>query len=69
MSVFHSGRGTGGPPPCPTFVPPGGGVKVCCPDAFAGGPGNFPNDNDDCGEGIHLRSVTSSVVEGKLSSQ
>jgi parallel beta-helix repeat protein len=56
--------GTGGPPPCPTFVPPGGGVKVCCPDAFAGGPGNFPNDNDDCGEGIHLRSVTSSVVEG-----
>jgi parallel beta-helix repeat protein len=56
--------GTGGPPPCPTFVPPGGGVKVCCPDAFTGGPGNFPDDNDDCGEGIHLRSVTSSVVEG-----
>ncbi|HVA83534.1 MAG TPA: right-handed parallel beta-helix repeat-containing protein [Candidatus Binataceae bacterium] len=57
-------RGTGGPPPCPTFLPPGNGIIVCCPDAFTGGPGNFPDDNDDCGEGIHLRSVTSSVVEG-----
>src|ERR1700687_4762854 len=35
--------GTGGPPPCPTFVPPGGSVKLCCPDEFTGGPGNFPN--------------------------
>ena len=55
-----------GMPPCPTFLPPGGGVLQCCPDAFASGPGNFPNDNDDCGEGIHFRSVTNSVIEGNL---
>jgi parallel beta-helix repeat protein len=55
--------------PCPTFLPPGtplggGKVPVCCADAFAGGPGNFPLDTDDCGEAIHLRSVTASVVQG-----
>jgi parallel beta-helix repeat protein len=55
--------------PCPTFLAPGtpldgGTVPVCCADAFAGGPGNFPLDNDDCGEGLHLRSVTASVVQG-----
>lgn len=55
-----------GTPPCPTFLPPGNGVLQCCPDAFASGPGNFPNDNDDCGEGIHLRGVTNSVVAGNL---
>ncbi|BDG01347.1 right-handed parallel beta-helix repeat-containing protein [Anaeromyxobacter oryzae] len=58
------GQGT---PPCPTFVPPqtpGTNAIVCCPDAFPGGPGNFPDDNDDCGEGIHLRSVVGAVVEG-----
>ncbi|HLW71331.1 MAG TPA: right-handed parallel beta-helix repeat-containing protein [Candidatus Binataceae bacterium] len=55
-----------GTPPCPSFLSPGTppGVIQCCPDAFAGGPGNFPNDNDDCGEGVHLRSVTNSVVQG-----
>jgi hypothetical protein len=56
-----------GSPPCPTFISPGTpgtGVIQCCPDAFSGGPGNFPEDNDDCGETIHLRSVTNSVVEG-----
>lgn len=55
-----------GNPPCPTFLSPGTpGMDViqCCPDAFSGGPGNFPQDNDDCGEGIHLRGVTNSVVE------
>ncbi|MGH7908107.1 MAG: hypothetical protein ACREP6_15900 [Candidatus Binataceae bacterium] len=55
-----------GNPPCPSFLSPGTpgtGVIQCCPDAFAGGPGNFPEDNDDCGEAIHLRGVTSSVVE------
>lgn len=57
------GQGT---PPCPTFLAPGGGVLQCCPDAFAGGPGNFPNDNDDCGEGIHFRSVTNSVIENNF---
>jgi len=58
------GQGT---PPCPTFNPPGaGGAIQCCPDAFNGGPGNFPDDNDDCGEGIHLRGVTNSVVQGNL---
>jgi parallel beta-helix repeat protein len=57
------GQGT---PPCPTFRSPGNGVLQCCPDAFQGGPGNFPNDNDDCGEGIHFRSVTNSVIEGNL---
>ncbi len=58
-----------GAPPCPTFLAPGTpgtGVIQCCPDAFSGGPGNFPFDNDDCGEGLHLRSVTASVVEGNL---
>lgn len=56
-----------GAPPCPTFVPPGtGGAIQCCLDAYGTGPGNFPNDNDDCGEGIHLRSVTNSVVRGNL---
>jgi parallel beta-helix repeat protein len=55
-----------GTPPCPTFLPPGNGVIQCCPDAFSGGPGGFPNDNDDCGEGIHFRSVTNSVIEGNL---
>jgi parallel beta-helix repeat protein len=58
-----------GAPPCPTFLAPGTpGTSViqCCPDAFSGGPGNFPFDNDDCGEGLHLRSVTASVVEGNL---
>jgi parallel beta-helix repeat protein len=56
-----------GSPPCPTFISPGTpgtGAIQCCTDAFGGGPGNFPEDNDDCGEGIHLRSVTRSVVEG-----
>jgi parallel beta-helix repeat protein len=56
-----------GNPPCPTFVSPGtpGTSAIqCCPDAFKGGAGNFPQDNDDCGEGIHLRSVTNSVVQG-----
>jgi parallel beta-helix repeat protein len=56
-----------GTPPCPTFLAPhtpGTDVIACCPDAFSGGPGGFPFDNDDCGEGIHLRSVTSSVVQG-----
>jgi parallel beta-helix repeat protein len=54
-----------GNPPCPTFVSPApGGAITCCPDAFSGGPGNFPEDNDDCGEAIHLRSVTNSVVKG-----
>jgi parallel beta-helix repeat protein len=53
-----------GTPPCPIFLPPGNGVLQCCPDAFSGGPGNFPQDNDDCGEGIHLRSVTGSVIQG-----
>lgn len=53
---------------CPTFLPPGttvgsGTVIQCCPDAYATGPGNFPDDNDDCGEGIHLRSVRDSVIE------
>jgi parallel beta-helix repeat protein len=63
MAATH-GQGT---PPCPTFLSPGvGGVIQCCPDAFAGGPGNFPEDNDDCGEGLHLRGVTSSVVQGNL---
>ncbi len=58
------GKGT---PPCPTFLSPGtGGAIQCCPDAFATGPGNFPNDNDDCGEGIHLRAVTNSVVQGNF---
>jgi len=57
------GKGT---PPCPTFLPPGNGVPQCCPDAFAGGPGNFPNDNDDCGESIHFRSFNNSVIEGNL---
>jgi parallel beta-helix repeat protein len=55
-----------GSPPCPTFDAPGTpdtGAIQCCPDAFKGGPGNFPQDNDDCGEAIHLRSVTNSVVE------
>jgi parallel beta-helix repeat protein len=53
-----------GVPPCPTFLAPGTppGAIQCCPDAFSGGPGNFPNDNDDCGEGLHLRGVTNSVV-------
>lgn len=56
-----------GTPPCPTFLSPRpGGPIQCCPDAYSGGPGNFPNDNDDCGEGIHLRSVTNSVVEDNL---
>ncbi len=55
------GKGT---PACPTFNPPGGNVIVCCPDAFSGGPGNFPEDNDDCGEGLHLRGVSNSVVQG-----
>lgn len=58
-----------GAPPCPTFLAPGTpgtGAIQCCPDAFSGGPGNFPFDNDDCGEGLHLRSVTASVVEGNL---
>ncbi|HVC44471.1 MAG TPA: hypothetical protein VND20_06595 [Candidatus Binataceae bacterium] len=56
-----------GSPACPTFTPPGtGGAIQCCPDAAAGGPGNFPNDNDDCGEGIHLRGVTNSVLQGNL---
>lgn len=56
-----------GNPPCPTFVPPGTpgtSAILCCPDAFGGGPGNFPEDNDDCGEGVHLRGVTNSVVQG-----
>jgi len=56
-----------GSPPCPTFVSPGTpgtGAIQCCPDAFSVGPGAFPEDNDDCGEGVHLRSVTNSVVEG-----
>jgi parallel beta-helix repeat protein len=55
-----------GNPPCPTFESPGTppGAIQCCPDAFSGGPGNFPQDNDDCGESIHLRSVTNSVVDG-----
>jgi parallel beta-helix repeat protein len=56
-------------PPCPTFIPPNGSsIPYCCPDAYPGGtpPGNFPEDNDDCGEGIHLRSVTSSVVESNF---
>lgn len=49
-------------PPCPTFVPPNGStIPYCCQSA---GSTNFPEDNDDCGEGIHLRSVTASVVEG-----
>lgn len=55
-----------GAPPCPTFVAPGTpgtGAIQCCPDAYTGGPGNFPDDNDDCGEGIHLRSVIDSVVK------
>ena len=58
------GKGT---PPCPTFVSPGTpgtSAIVCCPDAFSGGPGNFPEDNDDCGEAIHLRGVSNSVVQG-----
>lgn len=58
-----------GNPPCPTFLAPGTpgtGAIQCCPDAFSGGPGGFPLDNDDCGEGIHLRSVTSSVVRGNF---
>ncbi len=61
---FTVGKGS---PPCPTFVSPGTpgtGAIQCCPDAFSGGPGNFPEDNDDCGEGIHLRGVSNSVVEG-----
>lgn len=56
-----------GSPPCPTFISPGTpgtSAILCCPDAYSGGPGNFPEDNDDCGEGIHLRGVTQSVVEG-----
>ncbi len=55
-----------GVPACPTFLAPGTpGTSViqCCPDAFSGGPGGFPYDNDDCGEGVHLRSVTGSVVD------
>ncbi len=58
-----------GAPPCPTFLAPGTpgtGAIQCCPDAFSGGPGNFPFDNDDCGEGLHLRSVTASVIEHNL---
>jgi hypothetical protein len=58
------GQGT---PPCPTFISPGApGTQAiqCCPDAFKGGPGSFPQDNDDCGEGVHLRSVSHSVIEG-----
>ncbi len=56
-----------GSPACPTFTPPGtGGAIQCCPDAWSGGPGNFPDDNDDCGEGIHLRGVTNSVVRGNF---
>ncbi|MGH8012929.1 MAG: hypothetical protein ACREQ4_10555 [Candidatus Binataceae bacterium] len=57
------GKGT---PACPSFLSPGGATLQCCPDAFKGGPGNFPEDNDDCGEAIHLRAVTNSVVEGNL---
>jgi parallel beta-helix repeat protein len=66
-----AGTGPAGAP-CPTFLPPGspapggGTVLQCCPDAYAGGPGNYPNDNDDCGEGIHLRAVTNSVVQRNL---
>lgn len=72
--VVHNDRamaktvGQGGPP-CPTFIAPhtpGTGAIQCCPDAYPGGAGNFPSDNDDCGEGIHLRSVTNSVVEDNL---
>lgn len=66
------GKGPSGAP-CPTFhspgsTVPGGAVIQCCPDAYTGetGLGNFPEDNDDCGEGIHLRSVTNSVVQGNL---
>jgi parallel beta-helix repeat protein len=59
--AINLGQGT---PPCPTFMPPSpSGALQCCPDAFSGGPGNFPDDNDDCGEAIHLRSVSNSVVE------
>lgn len=60
------GQGT---PACPTFLAPGTpGTSVipCCPDAYPGGPGGFPFDNDDCGEGVHLRGVTASVVDGNL---
>lgn len=58
------GKGT---PACPTFEPSTvPGAITCCPDAFSGGPGNFPDDNDDCGEGIHLRGVTNSVVRNNL---
>lgn len=46
--------------PCPSPHPT---TPVCCPDAYPSGPGNFPDDNDDCGEGLHLRSVTNSVVQ------
>ncbi len=58
------------PSGCPTFTPPGTPIgpgayaPQCCADAYANGPGNFPDDNDDCGEGIHLRSVIDSVVKG-----
>lgn len=67
-----AGQGPTGAP-CPTFLSPGtpvtgGNVQQCCPDAYTSGSGlgNFPEDNDDCGEGIHLRSVTDSVVQGNF---
>jgi parallel beta-helix repeat protein len=33
--------------------------KICCPNAF-------PMDQDDCGEGLHLRGVMQSTVESNL---
>lgn len=67
LSLLHTGG-------CPSVNPagapmPGGGiVPFCCPDAWKGPPllANFPDDNDDCGEGIHLRSVTDAVVQGNF---